>query len=134
MQLSKELRKGRAFDGWSEGTLSFAPTYKYEFNSESYSGEDPKAGRRTPAWYASFSSKFYFFTHNMVLMFLIYVVFRLMHGQVVMHFLILCLSGISLLCTSHIFLVILCIEGFEELFFLSMHTFMNLLAISEQPE
>lgn len=49
-QLSKELRKGRAFDGWSEGTLSFAPTYKYEFNSESYSGEDPKAGRRTPAW------------------------------------------------------------------------------------
>ncbi|KAI3465429.1 hypothetical protein Pfo_022092 [Paulownia fortunei] len=49
-QLIKELKKGRAFDGWSEGTLSFAPTYKYELNSESYSGEDPKAGRRTPAW------------------------------------------------------------------------------------
>ncbi|KAL3655172.1 Inositol polyphosphate phosphatase, catalytic domain ues [Castilleja foliolosa] len=50
-QLIKELRKGRAFDGWSEGTLNFAPTYKYECNSESYRGEDPKAhGRRTPAW------------------------------------------------------------------------------------
>ncbi|XP_051139846.1 type IV inositol polyphosphate 5-phosphatase 3-like isoform X2 [Andrographis paniculata] len=49
-QLVKELRKGRAFDGWSEGTLSFAPTYKYELNSESYYGKDPKAGRRTPAW------------------------------------------------------------------------------------
>ncbi|KAL0352490.1 UNVERIFIED_CONTAM: Type IV inositol polyphosphate 5-phosphatase 3 [Sesamum calycinum] len=49
-QLIKELRKGRAFDGWSEGTLSFAPTYKYELNSKSYVGEDPKAGRRTPAW------------------------------------------------------------------------------------
>ncbi|XP_047956563.1 type IV inositol polyphosphate 5-phosphatase 3 isoform X1 [Salvia hispanica] len=49
-QLSKEFRKGRAFDGWSEGTLTFAPTYKYEFNSDSYSAEEPKAGRRTPAW------------------------------------------------------------------------------------
>ncbi|XP_073066287.1 type IV inositol polyphosphate 5-phosphatase 3-like isoform X4 [Primulina eburnea] len=49
-QLCKELRKGRAFDGWSEGTLNFAPTYKYELNSESYCGEDPRTGRRTPAW------------------------------------------------------------------------------------
>ncbi|KAL0368792.1 UNVERIFIED_CONTAM: Type IV inositol polyphosphate 5-phosphatase 3 [Sesamum calycinum] len=49
-QLIKELKKGRTFDGWSEGILSFAPTYKYELNSESYYGEDPKAGRRTPAW------------------------------------------------------------------------------------
>ncbi|KAH6786630.1 DNAse I-like superfamily protein [Perilla frutescens var. hirtella] len=49
-QLTRELKKGRAFDGWSEGTLSFAPTYKYELNSETYYGEDPKAGRRTPAW------------------------------------------------------------------------------------
>ncbi|KAK6145816.1 hypothetical protein DH2020_019685 [Rehmannia glutinosa] len=48
--LMRELRKGRAFDGWSEGTLNFAPTYKYEFNSESYCGADPKTGRRTPAW------------------------------------------------------------------------------------
>lgn len=49
-QLVRELKKGRAFDGWSEGTLNFPPTYKYEFNSEKYFGEDPKAGRRTPAW------------------------------------------------------------------------------------
>ncbi|XP_038698374.1 type IV inositol polyphosphate 5-phosphatase 3-like isoform X2 [Tripterygium wilfordii] len=49
-QLVRELRKGRAFDGWSEGTLTFPPTYKYELNSENYYGDDPKAGRRTPAW------------------------------------------------------------------------------------
>uniref|UniRef100_A0A5B7B5C4 Putative type I inositol 1,4,5-trisphosphate 5-phosphatase 1 isoform X4 n=1 Tax=Davidia involucrata TaxID=16924 RepID=A0A5B7B5C4_DAVIN len=49
-QLIRELRRGRAFDGWSEGILDFPPTYKYELNSEKYRGEDPKAGRRTPAW------------------------------------------------------------------------------------
>ncbi|KAK3426173.1 hypothetical protein EUGRSUZ_F02685 [Eucalyptus grandis] len=49
-QLIRELRKGRTFDGWSEGTLNFPPTYKYENNSEKYFGEDPKFGRRTPSW------------------------------------------------------------------------------------
>ncbi|XWS23498.1 hypothetical protein CRYUN_Cryun28dG0019100 [Craigia yunnanensis] len=49
-QLVQQLRKGRIFDGWSEGALNFAPTYKYELNSENYYGEDPKIGRRTPAW------------------------------------------------------------------------------------
>ncbi|PON52686.1 Deoxyribonuclease I [Parasponia andersonii] len=49
-QLVRELRKGHVFDGWSEGTLNFSPTYKYEINSEKYSGEDPRAVRRTPAW------------------------------------------------------------------------------------
>ena len=49
-QLVREFKKGRAFDGWSEGTLNFAPTYKYELNSEKYYGEDLKAGRRNPAW------------------------------------------------------------------------------------
>ncbi|CAN1235238.1 Type IV inositol polyphosphate 5-phosphatase 3, partial [Linum perenne] len=49
-QLTREFRKGRVFDGWREGTLTFPPTYKYEFNSSRYCGEDPKAGRRTPAW------------------------------------------------------------------------------------
>ncbi|XP_022773448.1 type IV inositol polyphosphate 5-phosphatase 3-like isoform X2 [Durio zibethinus] len=49
-QLVRELRKGRTFDGWAEGALNFAPTYKYELNSEKYYGEDPKVGRRTPAW------------------------------------------------------------------------------------
>ncbi|CAN6455952.1 unnamed protein product [Victoria cruziana] len=49
-QLIKELRKGRAFDGWKEGCLDFPPTYKYEPNSENYTPEEPKSGRRTPAW------------------------------------------------------------------------------------
>ncbi|CAK9183907.1 unnamed protein product [Ilex paraguariensis] len=48
--LIRELKKGCAFDGWSEGTLNFPPTYKYEFNSAKYYGEDPKVGRRTPSW------------------------------------------------------------------------------------
>ncbi|KAK9110557.1 hypothetical protein Sjap_018617 [Stephania japonica] len=49
-QLLRELGEGHVFDGWKEGTLDFPPTYKYEFNSQKYCGEDPKAGRRTPAW------------------------------------------------------------------------------------
>ncbi|XP_024163136.1 type IV inositol polyphosphate 5-phosphatase 3 isoform X1 [Rosa chinensis] len=49
-QLARQLKKGRAFDGWSEGVLNFPPTYKYEMNSDKYYGEDPKGGRRTPAW------------------------------------------------------------------------------------
>ncbi|GAB2244961.1 hypothetical protein Droror1_Dr00000454 [Drosera rotundifolia] len=49
-QLVQELKEGRAFDGWSEGALVFPPTYKYEMNSDNYTGEDPKVGRRTPAW------------------------------------------------------------------------------------
>ncbi|XP_062099059.1 type IV inositol polyphosphate 5-phosphatase 3 isoform X2 [Humulus lupulus] len=49
-QLVRELRKGRAFGGWSEGALRFPPTYKYEINSDRYIGDEPKAGRRTPAW------------------------------------------------------------------------------------
>uniref|UniRef100_A0A0D9UXL2 Inositol polyphosphate-related phosphatase domain-containing protein n=1 Tax=Leersia perrieri TaxID=77586 RepID=A0A0D9UXL2_9ORYZ len=49
-QLKRELKKGRAFDGWTEGLLEFAPTYKYELNSEKYIGDDQRGGRRTPAW------------------------------------------------------------------------------------
>eukprot|EP01018_Ginkgo_biloba_P024282 Gb_26825 [translate_table: standard] len=51
-QLRRELRKGRVFDGWFEGSIDFAPTYKYELNSDKYFGENAKAGekRRTPAW------------------------------------------------------------------------------------
>lgn len=50
MQLVKEYKKGRAFDGWSEGTLGFAPTYKYQAHSDEYTESDVKAMRRTPAW------------------------------------------------------------------------------------
>ncbi|KAL3499844.1 hypothetical protein ACH5RR_038937 [Cinchona calisaya] len=51
-QLSKELRSGHVFDGWKEGVINFAPTYKYEFNSDRYVGENPKEGekKRSPAW------------------------------------------------------------------------------------
>ncbi|GAB2244959.1 hypothetical protein Droror1_Dr00000452 [Drosera rotundifolia] len=49
-QLVQELKEGRTFEGWSEGALNFPPTYKYEMNSDKYTGEDPKSGRRTPAW------------------------------------------------------------------------------------
>ncbi|GAU42876.1 hypothetical protein TSUD_231870 [Trifolium subterraneum] len=51
-QLSNELRVGRVFDGWKEGSINFAPTYKYEINSDRYVGEIPKEGekKRAPAW------------------------------------------------------------------------------------
>ncbi|KAL9682583.1 hypothetical protein QQ045_014385 [Rhodiola kirilowii] len=49
-QLVREFKKGRAFDGWNEGFLTFPPTYKYQVNSDKYIGDDSKGGRRTPAW------------------------------------------------------------------------------------
>nr|GMD79429.1 type I inositol polyphosphate 5-phosphatase 2-like [Ipomoea batatas] len=51
-QLSKELRSGHVFEGWKEGAINFAPTYKYEFNSDRYIGETPREGekKRSPAW------------------------------------------------------------------------------------
>ncbi|KAG9159531.1 hypothetical protein Leryth_019590 [Lithospermum erythrorhizon] len=49
-QLIKELKRGRVFDGWAEGRLKFAPTYKYEANSDNYIPAEPKAARRNPAW------------------------------------------------------------------------------------
>ncbi|KAL6618878.1 hypothetical protein ACP70R_034017 [Stipagrostis hirtigluma subsp. patula] len=49
-QLKRELSKGRTFDGWVEGVISFPPTYKYEFDSESYVTDETKSSRRTPAW------------------------------------------------------------------------------------
>lgn len=48
-QLRHELQDGHTFDGWSEGVLNFPPTYKYEFNSDKYFGEDNE-DMRTPAW------------------------------------------------------------------------------------
>ncbi|XP_051129697.1 type I inositol polyphosphate 5-phosphatase 2 isoform X2 [Andrographis paniculata] len=51
-QLSKELRNGRVFYGWREGSINFAPTYKYEIDSDRYVGENPREGekKRSPAW------------------------------------------------------------------------------------
>lgn len=47
-QLKKELLEGKVLDGWHEGPIHFAPTYKYEMESDQYTknGEKP----RTPAW------------------------------------------------------------------------------------
>ncbi|RWR78462.1 Type I inositol polyphosphate 5-phosphatase 5 [Cinnamomum micranthum f. kanehirae] len=51
-QLIIEKEAGRVFDGWKEGKILFAPTYKYTHNSDSYAGETVKSKkkRRTPAW------------------------------------------------------------------------------------
>ncbi|RLN25431.1 type I inositol-1,4,5-trisphosphate 5-phosphatase CVP2 [Panicum miliaceum] len=49
-QLKRELEKGREFDGWTEGVLEFAPTYKYALSSGKYIGDEHRGGRRTPAW------------------------------------------------------------------------------------
>mgnify|MGYP000029135664 CR=1 FL=1 len=46
-QLSIERRRGRVFQGFSEGPLNFAPTYKFNANSETY---DTSKKRRIPAW------------------------------------------------------------------------------------
>ncbi|XP_017224748.1 type IV inositol polyphosphate 5-phosphatase 9 isoform X2 [Daucus carota subsp. sativus] len=53
-QLKQETRDGEAFEGWHEGVINFAPTYKYNFNSDTYYGtidggrKDQK--KRAPAW------------------------------------------------------------------------------------
>ncbi|CAO2188260.1 unnamed protein product [Urochloa humidicola] len=55
-ELQLELSKGRQFDGWREGHVTFAPTYKYHRNSDQFfwcagggaGGRDKK--HRAPAW------------------------------------------------------------------------------------
>jgi len=52
-QLRMELADGQVFEGWQEGTIKFAPTYKYYPNSDDYfGGVDGKKGKkkRAPAW------------------------------------------------------------------------------------
>ncbi|KAJ7945382.1 type I inositol polyphosphate 5-phosphatase 5 [Quillaja saponaria] len=51
-QLNIEREAGRVFNGFNEGRIFFAPTYKYSHNSDSYAGETVKSKkkRRTPAW------------------------------------------------------------------------------------
>jgi hypothetical protein len=54
-QLRKEQEYGRVFQGWKEGNIDFAPTYKYSSsNHNRYSGGLPSRSgekQRTPAWY-----------------------------------------------------------------------------------
>ncbi|KAI7746269.1 hypothetical protein M8C21_000434 [Ambrosia artemisiifolia] len=51
-QLKIEQKAGRIFEGWEEGEIRFAPTYKYITNSDHYVAQTstPKDKRRTPAW------------------------------------------------------------------------------------
>ncbi|XP_030541274.2 type IV inositol polyphosphate 5-phosphatase 9-like [Rhodamnia argentea] len=52
-QLKAELMEGHVFQGWQEGVIKFAPTYKYCPNSEAYYGENPNTKvkkSRAPAW------------------------------------------------------------------------------------
>ncbi|KAL5753504.1 hypothetical protein ACOSP7_021724 [Xanthoceras sorbifolium] len=51
-QLNMEREAGRIFNGFNEGRIFFAPTYKYTQNSDCYAGETVKSKkkRRTPAW------------------------------------------------------------------------------------
>lgn len=53
-QLRQELGEGGVFQGWKEGNIEFAPTYKYsKYNSNRYSGTHPNREgekQRTPAW------------------------------------------------------------------------------------
>ncbi|KAE8671532.1 Type I inositol 1,4,5-trisphosphate 5-phosphatase CVP2 [Hibiscus syriacus] len=51
-QLNMERYTGRVFNGFKEGRIVFAPTYKYSYNSDLYAGKTVKSKkkRRTPAW------------------------------------------------------------------------------------
>ncbi|XP_010529857.1 PREDICTED: type I inositol polyphosphate 5-phosphatase 8-like isoform X2 [Tarenaya hassleriana] len=51
-QLKIEQRAGRIFKGWKEGTICFAPTYKYTTGSDDYVVHTSKSKdkRRIPAW------------------------------------------------------------------------------------
>ncbi|KAK4371840.1 hypothetical protein RND71_007224 [Anisodus tanguticus] len=52
-QLRMELMDGQVFEGWQEGMIKFAPTYKYYPNSGDYYGRpEVKRGekKRSPAW------------------------------------------------------------------------------------
>ncbi|KAK4800613.1 hypothetical protein SAY86_021100 [Trapa natans] len=51
-QLRIEQKAGRVFEGWEEGRIQFAPTYKYLSNSDNYTVQKSKSKekRRTPAW------------------------------------------------------------------------------------
>lgn len=51
-QLQMEKNAGRVFEGWEEGHIDFAPTYKYAAHSDHYCCAQDKPGgkRRVPAW------------------------------------------------------------------------------------
>ncbi len=48
-QLVAEKASGNVFKGWKEGTVDFAPTYKYQPGTEKYEKREDKK-KRIPAW------------------------------------------------------------------------------------
>lgn len=46
-QLGIERRKGKVLTGYSEGSLTFAPTYKFDSDSDKY---DTSKSKRVPSW------------------------------------------------------------------------------------
>ncbi|KAG6404114.1 hypothetical protein SASPL_136354 [Salvia splendens] len=53
IKLRAEMSKGHVFEEWNEGLIEFAPTYKYEQNSDDYYGSCHKGKvkrMRAPAW------------------------------------------------------------------------------------
>jgi hypothetical protein len=57
-QLQKELAEGGVFEGWKEGNVEFAPTYKYSSSTSNIycgGGLPTRSGekQRTPAWYSN---------------------------------------------------------------------------------
>lgn len=48
-QLNIERKEGRVFQGWQEGELNFAPTYKYQPGTDMYE-QRPDKKLRAPAW------------------------------------------------------------------------------------
>lgn len=61
LQLLLEFSRGRHFEGWQEGLITFSPTYKYQPNSDQYywcfdSARSEK--KRAPAWLALHSFLF----------------------------------------------------------------------------
>lgn len=62
-QLRKEQEAGGVFQGWREGNIEFAPTYKYSSsNCNRYSGGPLRRigeKQRTPAWYLFHPNTFY---------------------------------------------------------------------------
>ncbi|GJW68040.1 type IV inositol polyphosphate 5-phosphatase 9 [Tanacetum coccineum] len=49
-QLRMELMDGQAFDDWHEGTITFAPTYKYHPSCDEYYLGTKGKKKRDPAW------------------------------------------------------------------------------------
>jgi phosphatidylinositol-bisphosphatase len=70
-QLQKELEEGGVFEGWKEGNIEFAPTYKYSSSTSNIycgSGLPSRSGekQRTPAWYSIYPLSYTFFFYFII--------------------------------------------------------------------